>query len=204
MKFLSVFVMSLSLIPALAQSSESDFLTQNQIRIESPRSDQVLSRISKNLMGVFDRFRPALTSDSTVLSPWKVRGSRSNPLMQISVQKCVMGFACGSVALVGEASMEASGGSCTKNYRLHIDLSRSSDMVSGTYDALDANLCYKKLANGSGSLTLSQSARRASRFEAGSSQEMVLGFMKQQAPRIAQAFQEAVRMETSTLMAEAN
>lgn len=203
MKFVNLIITTLSLIPALALASENDFLTQNQIRIDSPHSDQVLSRTAANLMGVFDRFRPLLGSDSTVISPWKVRGSKANPLLQISVQKCLMGFACGSVALVGEASILPSKGACTKNYQLHIDLSRSSDLVASTYDALDADLCYKKQPGGAGALTLSQSAHRAPRYEPGSTQQMVLGFMKQQAPQITRAFQEALRSEAAIAVADA-
>lgn len=189
---LCLFSSSLALADA-----DSDFLAQQKINIDNAKSDQIVKQATGDLAAIFENFQPALDPSSTLVSPVVVSGPRATPTVQLVVRKCVAGLVCQDVRLVGEASVQASRGSCTKNYALHIDLVRSSDTLASSYDALNADLCYQKERDGSGSLTFTASAHHAPHYGesigGNITQGQVLSFLKMQVAPITRAIQASIQ-----------
>jgi hypothetical protein len=193
MKNLTLLLASLCLFPSLLVFAEggSDFLAKHQIKINNPNSEQIVKQAVSDLSGIFENYHPAVDASSSMVAPLQVRGTKTNPVVQASVRKCVA-FLCETFHLVGTASLRPAKGGCSKNFSLLIDMSRSSEALSSYYDAVTADLCYQKNANGSGSITFAASARRGDRYSQDSTQGQIAGFLRQQVPPIAKALQASI------------
>jgi hypothetical protein len=197
MKVLKILISALALLPAAASAADSDFLAQEKIAISSPKSEDLVKEAVADVAGIFENFQPALDDGSTLVSPVKVTGPKASPTVQLTVRKCVMGLVCQNVDLVGEVTVKPTHGSCTHNFGLHIDMSRSSDILAATYDALNADLCYQKDGSGNGSLTFSASAHHGPRYGLDATteltQEQILDFLKMQVAPITRAIQTTIQ-----------
>jgi hypothetical protein len=190
MKFLFLLLPALVCLPAFAGS---DSLAQASVKIDNTRSGDVLNRLISNPKAVFEHFQPALDSGSTIVRPVQVTGSATHPNMQVSIKKCVA-FVCETVDLDADISIrEGKQAGCDRAFQLVTDLTRSSDLVSSTYDRLDTSICYKASADGRGTLTMNASANQASSYSKGFFQAQMFNMLKLQVAPIVSAVDAVVK-----------
>jgi hypothetical protein len=176
-----------------AAFADSDFLAQATIQIDNPHSSEVLNRLVANPKAVFEHYQPALDSGSTIVRPLQVTGSATHPIMQVSIRKCVL-FVCQTADLDADVTLrEGKQAGCDRAFQLVANLSRSSDLVRNTYDRLDAALCYKANANGTGSLNCSASGNHASTYSQGFAQEQIFQMLQLQVQPIVSAVQSVLK-----------
>lgn len=177
---------------ASAAQANSDFLGKQQVKIDGTKSDVILTRALGDLRSVFQNYRPALDSTTTVISPVQVSGSSTHPFMQVTMKKCVLLF-CETVEMKADITAREVSGKCDKNIALSADITKSSEILSNLYDSLDFTICYTRSQDGSGTLDYSGSAHRASGYQGGVVQSEVYGLMKLQVAPIGAAIKKMMK-----------
>jgi hypothetical protein len=177
---------------AFALDSGSDLLMKTTIQIASTNSDDVLNRTTADLRGVFQRYQPAVDSGSKIVKPLRVSGSASRPILQMSVEKCVL-FVCETVDMDAEVVLKESGGPCKRNFTLVGDLSKSSDRLKDTYDSLNVAICYNTDATGAGKLDLVASAHQAPNYDTGIIQQQIFNLLQLQIKPMTKALNDALK-----------
>lgn len=183
---LLVFVATLS-FPSFA----NDKLAKGTITINSSNSEAVLDRTLGDLRAVFKRLRPN-PDGGTWVKELVVSGTRSNPIMQMSLRKCVA-FVCETVDLDADVSMREVRGECDRNFVVEADLSRSSKILTDYYRRLDTSICFNKSSSGKGTLIAEAVAIRAPGFKNGVIQKEILSTLKAQARPIIYAVDESLK-----------
>ncbi len=201
--FAAVLFSALTITPgvhaqAAAQSPSSDFLVHEKIAIPNANSAAVLDRTADNLAGVFELFKIAVDSSSSVEKPLTVSGSARSPIIEASVKKCVA-FICQTVDLDAVVSLTKISGSCTRNYVLSLDLAKSSSLLTQSYDKLNVAICYAETADGKGSLALDASAHHASSYEAGFIQNQIFTLLKLQIYPLTKALNQSLQTSAAGL-----
>lgn len=187
----------LLILPALILSSTvalaaSDPLATQTLEITSSRSEDVLKRVAADPKAVFQRYQPALDKSSEIVRPVRISGSNQNPIMQVSIRKC-MAMICKTVDLDASITVHETRGDCDLNYQMEADLSRSSQIVRDVYDRLDVEICYKANSNGTGKLVLKGSAHHAPKYSQGIVQGQMFKMLQMQVAPIVQALQETIK-----------
>jgi hypothetical protein len=180
---------------SLAWSADSDFLAQQQISFTDKAPDTVLVKLTDDLKAVFERYHVALDSGSKIVSPLKVGGSRTNPTLQVSIEKCVV-FICKTVDLDAEAMWKEIKGTCQHTYALRVDLTRSSKDLSDVYDRIDGKICYN--SNGTkATFDLQAAAHHAPTYQQGMIQGQVFNLLKLQVAPIVKAINDTIKANAS-------
>lgn len=185
----SILLISLTALslPAFA----NDKLATGQLTINSNDSEAVLDRTLDDLRAVFKRLRPN-PDGGTWVKELVVSGTRRNPIMQMSLRKCVFGI-CETVDLDADVTAREVRGECDRNFIVEADLSRSSQILTDHYRRLDTQICFNKSSNGKGSLTAVAIAIRAPGFKKGIVQGEILSTLKAQATPIIRAVDESLK-----------
>jgi hypothetical protein len=170
----------------------SDFLAQKTITIASARSADILDRTVADIRGVFQRYQPAIDSQSKIVSPLRVTGSASQPEVQVSIQKCIF-ILCQTVDLDAEISVQTVAGSCAKNFVVVADLHRSSGVLTDYYDRLEVTGCYKATTGGQGQIEMSASAHQASGYRANALQREIFKVLQEQVSPILRALDQSLK-----------
>jgi hypothetical protein len=191
-----MLTLAFALVTSLAAHAASTPLATTQVSIPGPHGDAVLQATVADMKSVFQRFQPGLDSSSQIVKPLRVSGTADHPVVQVSIRKCVL-VACETVDLEGDATLREVNGPCARNYQLTVDLSRSSRLLSGTYDRLDVTACYRTGGNAdSGTLLLEASAHQAAGYSAGLFQRQVLGMLQLQVAPITTALDQVVKAKS--------
>ena len=207
-KFLDLnVVMTLALTLALillqvplarAIPATSDSIGKLQIKITSNNSEVVLNKTLGDIRAIFQRYQPALDSQTKIKSPTKVSGSSTRPFFEVTLEKCVL-ILCQTVDMRADISVKDSEGKCTKNLVLRADLTRSSEILSNVYDSLDVGVCYQRSADGQGTLTLTGSAHHAPKYSGGPIQSEIYQLLKLQLNPIANATKKVLQQNGAVL-----
>lgn len=189
-KFLkSILLLTLSVVSF--SSFANDRLAKGQLSIDSRDSEAVVDRTLDDLRAIFKRFRPN-PDGGTWVNELVVSGTKHNPILRMSLRKCVA-FICETVDLDADVTLREERGECDRNFVLEADLSRSSQMMTDYYRRLDTNICFNKNSNGKGSLTAVATAIRAPGFSKGIVQKQILSTLKAQANPIIEAVDESLK-----------
>ncbi len=178
---------ALLLAGSVAQAAGSDFITQKKLKVSGADPIKTVERTTDDLRSVFEKYQPALDADTRVVRPLQIKGSRREPTMSMSLEKCVL-FICQTVDLNADMSTEPAKGSCDRNFVMKIDLERSSQLVTDLYQSIDVKACLK-----GSSLELRAEAIHAPRHERGPLQEEAFRLLKAQIDPIMKALNTSLK-----------
>jgi hypothetical protein len=164
-----------------AYASQYDFLAKQTLRIGGEFPTQTFEKTADDLKRVFEKYKPALDSDTTVISPLRISGSQRRPSLSMTVEKCVL-FVCKRVTLNADISVSETAGSCERNLVMEIDLKRSTQDLTDVYDQIDVGICLNK-----NDLVLTSQARQAPSYDTGMIQQEIFKLLKKQITPIIQA-----------------
>lgn len=199
------WIVALSIIGGAQVSSAADYsyfsfwpfqtwdpVSQGSVEIDMPNAEEALLRTVADVRGVLVLFEPAVTGDVRIVEPKRVTGSKENPRMTMSVEKCI-GIFCQTIDLVADVSVKAVKGNCKYNWEMDLDIVRSSSMVVDQYDRLQIDACYTARTDRQGTLTLNGKIRRGPRYSKGTIQKAILDVLKAQFPPMSEAFRKSLR-----------
>lgn len=186
-KLIPLFALCTSLF-AQAQ----DALLQKNLNILTDQYDQVLLRTEDNVKIFVDNFNVQLASGAKITSPKTVTGTILNPVLKISVKKCVF-IVCNTIDLDSEFSLikNSPSANCDNSYTLLGDLRRSSQLLTDNYTDLNTAICLKKTATGAVA-TLAVTLVRSKDYNSGVVQSEILKFIKLQSNAIIESFSKVL------------
>ena len=187
---LCLFVMIGSLVGFSAKAADSDFLAQETINIGTT-SDATLDRVTNDIRSVFYKYKPAVDSSSKITKQLRVGGSSTHPVLQVSIQKCVL-FVCKVVDLDAEVSITQVQGHCARNLLMNVDLAKSSTMLTDVYDHLNVGICLSRTRDGQGNLKMIGEAHHAAQYSSGIIQKQIFGLLQLQVKPIVKALIETI------------
>ena len=169
-----------------------DVLLQKNLSVITDQYDQVLLKTEANVKLFVDNFTVKLDSGSKVTSPKVVAGTVLQPILKVSIQKCVF-IICNTIDLDSQFTLvkNAANPTCDNSYTLLGDLRRSSQLLTNNYTALNTSICLKKTATGA-QAALSVTLTRASSFSSDIVQSETLKFIKLQASSIVDSFSKVL------------
>jgi hypothetical protein len=169
-----------------------DFLASEQVVFQSRSGLQVLDATAAHLNEIFEAYVPALDSSSQIVSPKLVSGPADAPRLQLGIQACVF-IICRTVDLDATITIQSVSGSCETNLLLTADLTRSTDILSNSYDRLNVNICLNPQTGGSQyDLSVSASAHKALSYNSGIYSSNDLRFLKLQTNPILHALNQTL------------
>lgn len=172
---------------------DSDFLAKQSIAIDSKDAQGVLNRTLADVRGVFERYKVALDDSTKIKSPLRVSGTRMRPLLQVSLEKCVL-FVCETVDLEADIQViEGRGDKCDRSFVVAANLSKSSRRLTDIYDVLNVDACFNQGQNGQGKLDLSASAHRARTYQQGMIQKQIFDLLQLQIRPMVKALNDALK-----------
>ncbi len=192
-----LFLLGCAFLSTLPAHAESDFLAEKTVQMQSVHSSDVLSRTVADPKAIFQRYEPALDSNSEIVRELRVTGPSNQPIVQVSIRKCIA-IVCKTADLDARVIIREGRASCDRAFRLEADLSRSSDLVTNTYDRLDVTICYKALPNGKGSVHLSASAHQSPSYDNGFMQRQMFDLLQLQVAPIIKALQETFKAKENS------
>jgi hypothetical protein len=175
-----------------AFAANYDFLAQKSITIRAADPVAVIDRTTDNVKAIFEKYEPKLDSSSKIVQPLRVGGTQSNPVVKVSIRKCV-GLICQVVDLDTEVSIREVSGNCQRNFMMLADLSRSSKALSDVYDRLDVSICYNGIRASEARLDLNAQARHDAKYSTGIVQRQILDFLQLQIQPITDALSKTLR-----------
>jgi hypothetical protein len=158
-----------------------DVLVQKKLNVITDEFDQVLLKTENNIKAFVDHFQVKLDSGSKITSPKVVTGTLLQPVLKISVRKCVF-IVCNSIDLDAEFTLKkaTATAACETPYVLLGDLRRSSALLANNYSDINTAICIKRTVTGAVA-SLNVVLVRASHFKSDVVQTETLKFFKLQA-----------------------
>ncbi len=175
------------LMSSFAFAAGSDFINQTRLTITGANPAQTLEWTAEDLQAVFYKYKPALDSGTRIVRPLVIGGTRREPTLSITLEKCVL-FVCQTVDLNADVSITPSQGSCSRNMVMKVDLNRSSQILTDVYESIDVTACL----NGK-TLDLRAEARHASKYSTGPVQQETFKMLKMQIDPIVKALDATLR-----------
>ena len=175
----------ITLVPFIA--SAQDVLIQKNLTIVTDQYDQVLAKTESNIKAFVDNFNIKLASGSKITSPKVVTGTLLQPVLKVSVKKCVF-IVCNTIDLDSEFTLKKNpaNANCDAIYILAGDLRRSSAVLANNYSDLNTGICIKKTPTGAVA-SLNVVLTRSARFKSDIVQSETLKFFKLQAGSIVES-----------------
>ena len=189
---MKLLVIAGALLFSTTTFAASDFLAEQNIRMESTRSRDVLDKTAADPKAVLLHYQPVLDSGSQIVRPVRVTGTAKNPVLQMSVKKCV-GPYCQTIDLDAAFSVHTVRGDCDVNYQMVADLNRSTDMLRDLYDELNVQICYQGQADGRGSLNIRGSVHQGPKYAQGMIRDELFKMLRMQVAPVVKALQETFK-----------
>lgn len=178
------FVLTLFL-GCLAQAQ--DVLLQKSFSLKTDSVDiTIKERTEENIKAFVDNFDVRLDSKAKIVSPKEVLGSLTRPVLKVSIRKCVL-LICQTVDLDAEFSLQVVQGSCDFNYRLIVDLQRSSRLLSDLYSHINTDICVKRNTTGANA-ALKVYLVRGAHYSSGIVQRQAYGLISLQGESLLESF----------------
>ena len=191
-QFLAIFTLALLSWCSASHAAEvADPLQILNFKMSATNPDATLDATVAKLRTLFLYYRPVFGADTTVISPLRVSGSEINPVLDLTVEKCVFGI-CKTVALHGLVGIRATRGNCARNYLLAVDLSHSSASLANEYRSLEVEVCYNSLGSRA-TIGLSAYAIRARGYSGGVVANQILDMLRLQVQPMSEAMVKALR-----------
>ena len=127
---------------------------------------------------------------SKVVSEQIISGSLLEPVLKVSIEKCVFIF-CQTIDLDAAFKLymtdEQPGANCDHNYLLVVDFQRSSSMLSELYSSMNTKICFMNTTQGA-SATLQIALVHAETYSSGIVQKNAFSLISLQPEAILQSF----------------
>lgn len=174
--------------------ADADALDRQELVVTGVHPEAKLMNVMGDLKSILLRFRPVLQKGTTLLSGPSVSGSMQHPVLQMSVEKCVL-VICKKVRLDAEVSMREIGGSCDRNLVIEADLERSGSPLADTYRSLVLKICYRNESATQGRLVVNASAVRADSYSAGTIQKAITQSLTLQIQGLVKALDRSLQQQ---------
>lgn len=166
-------------------ANAQEALVQKNLELKTSQFDTVLKKTESNIRVFVENFDLKL-GGAKITSPKEVSGTLLQPVLKVSVKKCVL-IVCETIDFDSEFTLQRTSGACDANYTLTGDLRRSSPQLANNYNAMNTDICIRKTATGAIS-TITVSLYKADTFKSGTLQKEIAKFVKAQADGIIQSF----------------
>lgn len=141
----------ISLFTSLSFALDQEILAQHKLLMQSQDMNLVLQKTEADIKAFADHFTVKLDKKSKVVSEQVVSGSLLEPVLNVSIEKCVFIF-CQTIDLDAAFRLQILDGqpnaNCHRNYLLVVDFQRSSSMLAELYQSMDTKICMNKTAAG--------------------------------------------------------
>jgi len=189
------FVASLTVIFSSGAWATMDSLAAKPFDFKAANPAQVMQATANNLKDIFLRYKPEFDSSTKIITPYAVSGTETNPVISVTVQKCVL-FMCPTITLDGTTEIKPiSGGSCDAQYLLSADLTRSSSLLANSYNELLVNICYHTTPTG-GHIDIKASAQRGPSYSGNPLDKEVFQMLLLQIAPMSAALQKSLAANT--------
>ena len=195
MKYSLLILISLGTILASADQGLDQLLKKTLI-LKSPSIDKVLAKTETNIKVFADNFNVRLDSGSKIVAAKKVGGTLLQPVLNITIRKCVFLF-CQTIDLDAEFDLKVVNGTCDLNYELNVDLRRSSQMLTDLYSNILTQICIKKNATGA-TAALQVDLIHASTYQAGIVQKQAFNLISLQGQSLLETFKSVMMLNGVT------
>lgn len=133
-------------------AEDQEVLAQHKLIMQSQDMSQVLQKTESDIKAFADHFVVRLDKKSKVVSEQIVSGSLLEPVLNVSIEKCVFIF-CQTIDLDAAFNLQVLDGQtnakCERNYLLVVDFGRSSSMLADLYKSMNTKICINKTEAGS-------------------------------------------------------
>ncbi len=179
---MKISVLGLSFLALCASATSfgaTDVLAKQSLTFKSAQPDQTVTDTVADVKAIFEKFQPQIDSGSRIVSPLVVGGTQSQPVIKVSIEKCVL-FICKTVDMDAEMSISEKHGSCDRNFILHSELGRSSSILTDVYSSFDVQICYTNKAGQGPRVDLVALANQAPTYEGGIIQQQIFAMLQLQ------------------------
>ena len=150
-------------ISVVSFADSVDIILQKTIDIKISNLNSFILKTEQDLRPFADNFNIRLDSGSRVVAAKEVSGTQMQPVLKMSVKKCVLIF-CQTIDLDVEFTLQKIKGNCEKNYLLNANLSRSSVLLAQLYSSIDTQICVQSTNQG-GQMKLRTTLVRAADYQ---------------------------------------
>lgn len=198
MKTIFLILLLLATSIGFAQTPQVDLLLQKNLTLKTTDLAIVMKKTESNIKLFVDNFDVKLDSGTKIVSAKQVGGTILQPVLKVSVKKCVL-FVCQTNDLDAEFTLEKVTGSCDYNYKLIADLQRSSPGLTDLYSHFVNEICIKKTTTaGTASVKLTVNLLRAPTYITGVVQKETFKFIKLQADGLVNSFTKVMKLNGAT------
>ncbi len=202
--FLAIFaLLTTSLASYTSRAQTSDLLQQAKIKITTSDLSQLIDETTSDIRAFAENFEINLDSKSKITKPKTVTGSVLEPVLRISVRKCVF-IICQTVDLDAQFRLDkvANTGTekCDHKYLLTVDLGRSTDTLSNLYNRIESTICMKEVKGGA-NVKLGTSIVRADSYEEGIVQRQTFDLIKRQSEAILNSLISVLKLKGASSVA---
>lgn len=187
-----IICLSIGFGALFASAQDRDLLLQKNLVLTSDQIDNVLAKTESNIRVFVENFDVKLDSSTKITSQKLIAGTLIQPVLKISVRKCVFLF-CQNIDLDAEFNLVKTKGTCTFNYQLNADLERSSALLADLYSQISTDICIQKTATGA-QASLKVNVLHANSYQTGVVQKLTFGFIKLQADGIVESFTRVMKL----------
>lgn len=188
--FLGLFQLVTTTVLAQNALNGRDVLISAQVEITAQDFQDVLDKTENDVRSFAENFQIILDSKSKIKKQKEVLGSLLEPVMTITVRKCVF-IVCQSIDLDAQFRLERlevlENEKCSSKYKLSVDLSRSSAMLSDLYAGIDSEICISQNKAGANAL-LKTELTHAANYQEGLVQRQAFDLIKLQGQAILSSF----------------
>ena len=194
MKTIQFTIITLFAFSAAAQNY--DLLAQKKISMVTSELAQVMVKTESDIKAFADNFTVRLDSGSKLQSDHVVTGSLLEPVLNVSVRKCVFIF-CQTIDLDAAFHLKnlngTEGANCDYNYLLIVDLTRSSEMLSDLYSGINTQICMQKTKTGA-LVQMQIALMHAENYSEGIVQKQAYGLISLQPESIIESFIKVMKL----------
>ncbi len=185
----ALFVL-ITFVTSIVTAQEQEILMEKQLALVSPDMASVLDKTESDIKAFAENFIVRLDKKSKIVSEQVVSGSLLEPVLNVSIEKCVFIF-CQTIDLDAVFKLYLTdgqaGANCDQNYLLVVDFQRSSSMLSELYTSMNTKICFMKTANGA-SAKLQIALVHAETYSSGIVQKNAFNLISLQPEAILQSF----------------
>ncbi len=184
------FIISVLFFACFAQAQD-DILIQKSLNLTTSDINSVMTKTEENIKLFVDHFDVKLDSGSKVVKAKTVIGTQLQPVLKVTVKKCVF-FICQTIDLDAEFSLDKLNGPCDFNYQLIVDLQRSSPMLTDLYSHINTDICINKTELGA-QADLKVNLIHAANYSTGIVQTQAYGLISLQGASILESFKKVMK-----------
>ena len=178
------------------QIQAQEIVLNKSMNLMTSQFDLVLHKTENNIKLFVDHYQIKLDKGSKITSPQETSGTLLQPVLKVSVKKCVF-IVCEKIDVDIEFTLVKTTGTCDLNYILVGDMRRSSVQLAELYSHLNTKMCLTKTPEGA-TAQLQIEILKAPTFKKGSVQKEILKFFKLQADAIVESFSMVMKINGVT------